>query len=75
MRIKLSATFEGKCSICGKRGMVFSAGDEDTKKTVTICKDCAERLGDMKTSEVIEEFGEKDEEAFGEGVKITSNKK
>jgi transcription elongation factor Elf1 len=76
MKIKLSATFEGKCSICGKEGTVFTAGDEDTKKTVTICKDCAERLGEMKTSEVIEEFGEKDEQAFKEeGVKITSNKK
>ena len=77
MRIKLSATFEGKCSLCGKEGVVFTAGDEDTKKTVTVCKDCAERLGDMKTSEVIEEFGEKNEKAFEEkGVKVeTSSKK
>lgn len=77
MKIKLSATFEGKCSICGKEGIVFTAGDEDTKKTVTVCKNCAERLGDMKTSEVIKEFGEKDEDAFKQkGVKVeTSNKK
>ncbi|MCS7105979.1 MAG: hypothetical protein NZ942_01550 [Candidatus Aenigmarchaeota archaeon] len=74
MKIKLSATFEGKCSICGKEGTVFTAGDEDTKKTVTICKDCAERLGEMKTSEVIEKFGEKNEGAFEEGFElITKN--
>jgi len=76
MRIKLSATFKGKCSICGKEGDVFTAGDEDTKKTVTVCKDCAERLGEMKTSEVIEKFGKKNEEAFEEGVRVSrSNSK
>ncbi len=78
MKIKLSATFKGKCSICGKETIVFTAGNEDTKKTVNVCKECAERLGKMKTSEVIEEFGEKNEKAFEEGIKVekkSNNKK
>ena len=70
MNIKLSATFEGKCSICGKETIVFSAGDEDTHKAVTICKSCADNFGDKPTAEVIEEYGKVDDEAFKEGVKI-----
>lgn len=70
MKIKLSATFEGKCSICGKESTVFTAGDEDTKKTVTVCKECSERLGDMPTSEAIEKFGKVEEKAFEEGIKV-----
>lgn len=71
MKIKLSATFEGKCMICGKDKIVFSAGDEATKKIVTICEDCAKEIGDVPTSEVIEKHGIIDEKAFlGEGMKI-----
>lgn len=70
MKIKLSATFEGKCDICGKETTVFSAGDEDTKKIVTICKECSNKLGEMHTSEVIEKYGKVDEKIFEEGVKI-----
>jgi len=70
MKIKLSATFEGKCSICGKESTCFTAGDEDTKKTVTICKECSEKLGDMQTSEAIEKYGKVDKEAFKEGIKV-----
>jgi len=70
MKIKLSATFEGKCSICKKEATVFTAGDEDTKKTVTVCKECSEKLGNMKTSEVIKKFGKKDKNAFKEGIKV-----
>jgi len=70
MKIKLSATFEGKCSICGKESMVFTAGDEDTKKTVTVCKECADKMGELQTSEVIEKYGKKDEKSFEEGIKI-----
>lgn len=70
MRIKLSATFEGKCSICGKETVVFTAGDEDTHKAVTICKDCADKLGDKSTADVIEKYGEKDDTAFGEGIRV-----
>jgi len=66
MNIKLSATFEGKCMICGKEKIVFSAGDEDTKKVVTICEDCAKELGDVPTSEVVEKYGQVDESAFAE---------
>ena len=67
MKIKLSATFEGKCVICGKDKIVFSAGDEDTKKVVTICEDCAKEIGDVPTSEVVEKHGKVDKEAFSEG--------
>ena len=70
MKIKLSATFEGKCSICKKERIVFTAGDEDTHKVVTVCKECSERLGTESTSQVIEEYGKKDDEAFEEGIKI-----
>ncbi len=70
MKIKLSATFKGKCDICKKNKIVFTAGDEDTKKTVTVCKDCAEKLGSEKTSEVIEQYGRVDDSSFREGLKI-----
>jgi hypothetical protein len=70
MKIKLSATFEGKCDICKKDGTVFTAGDEDTGRVVTVCKECSEKLGEMKLSEAIEEFGHEDKTAFEEGVKV-----
>lgn len=70
MKIKLSATFEGKCDLCGKNGIVFTAGDEETKKVVTVCKECSEKLGAMQTSEVIEKYGHKDNEPFEDGVKF-----
>ena len=74
MKIKLSATFEGKCSICKKESVVFTAGDEDTHKVVTVCKECAEKLGPEATSQVIEEYGKKDDKAFEEGIKIEGKK-
>lgn len=70
MKIKLSATFEGKCDICGKELIVFSAGDEDTKKTVTICKECSEKLEGMQLSEAIEKYGKEDSQSFEGGVKV-----
>lgn len=70
MKIKLSATFEGKCDVCGKETTVFTAGDEETKRAVTICKDCSERLGETQTSDVIEKYGHVDEKSFEEGVKF-----
>lgn len=70
MKIKLSATFEGKCDICGKEGIVFTAGDEDTGKAVTVCRECAEKLGDMQLSDAIEKYGHEDKKAFEEGIKI-----
>lgn len=73
MKIKLSATFEGKCNFCHEEKIVFSAGDEDTKKTVTICKDCSQKMGSESLSEVVEKFGTTDEKSFEEGVKY--NKK
>ncbi|HKZ45464.1 MAG TPA: hypothetical protein VJ343_02050 [archaeon] len=70
MKIKLSATFEGKCSICGKDCVVFTAGDEDTKKAVTVCKGCSEKLGEMQTSEVIEKYGKVEESSFKQGLRV-----
>ena len=74
MKIKLSATFEGKCSICKKGSVVFTAGDEDTHKVVTVCKWCADKLGSETTSEVIERYGKMNDDAFKEGVKIERKK-
>jgi transcription elongation factor Elf1 len=70
MKAKISATFEGKCTICGKKTIVFTAGDEDTHKTVTVCKECADRMSTESVEQVIEKYGKKDDEAFGEGIKI-----
>jgi hypothetical protein len=71
MKIKISATFEGKCVRCNCDKTVFSAGDEDSKRVVTLCQDCANELGSTPTSEVIEKFGKCDGEAFkGSGIEI-----
>lgn len=70
MKIKISATFEGKCFLCKKEAIVFTVGDEDTKRCVTICKECSDNLGEMKISEVIEKFGKKDEKSFESGVRF-----
>ncbi len=71
MKIKISATYEGRCSLCNKDKIVFTAGDEDTKKVVSICRDCANSIGDVSTSDVIEKYGKEDESAFdGEGISI-----
>jgi len=71
MKIKFSATFEGKCSICGKKNVkVFTAGDEDTHKAVTVCEECANKLGTESVEQVIEKYGKKDEEPFKEGLKV-----
>ncbi len=70
MKIKISATFKGQCTICGKNAVVFSAGDEKSKKVVTICKKCSIRLGNISLDEAIKKFGKKNENAFKNGVKI-----
>jgi hypothetical protein len=71
MKIKISATFEGKCMRCSHDKTVFSAGDEESKKVVTLCQDCANELGDTPTSDVIDRFGKCDSEAFcGSGIEI-----
>ncbi len=70
MKIKISATFEGKCTICKKKATVFSAGDEDTYKAVTVCRSCSEKLGNKTLSDAIEEYGKEDMEAFKGGVKV-----
>ncbi len=70
MNIKISATFEGKCSLCGKETIVFSAGNEDTKKVITVCKECVDKLGNMSLEDALEKFGVKDEKVFEKGIKI-----
>jgi protein-arginine kinase activator protein McsA len=57
--------------LCGEEKVVFTAGDEDTKKVVTICEECAKKIGDIPTSDVIDKYGKVDESAFsGEGISI-----
>jgi transcription elongation factor Elf1 len=75
MKIKLSATFEGKCSICKKKGIVFTSGDEETHKTVTVCKNCADKLGSKSLEDIIKEYGKKDDTAFKDGLKVEKMKK
>jgi len=70
MKIKLSATFQGKCSICGSETVVFSAGDEETGKVVSVCKECADKFNGMQLSEAIEQYGKPDKEPFEKGVKV-----
>lgn len=71
MKIKISATFEGKCDVCEEEKVVFTAGDEDTKRTVTICKDCAAENAGLQISDVVEKYGHADEAAFsGEAVSV-----
>ena len=69
MKIKLSATFEGKCNLCKKKKIVFTAGDEDTHKAVTICKECSAKMGTESVSNVIEKFGKKEDRIFEPGVR------
>ena len=76
MRIKLSATFWGRCDLCGKNGKVFKVGDEDSKTSLTICEDCTKKYKDRKVSEMIEEFGKEDEEAFKDvGIEVLRKEK
>jgi len=71
MKIKISATFEGKCDVCNEEKVVFTAGDEDTKRTVTICKDCASENAGLQISDVVEKYGHADAAAFsGDAVSI-----
>jgi protein-arginine kinase activator protein McsA len=69
MKIKLSPTYEGKCDICKKNKLVFTAGDEDTHRTVSICESCSKNIPNKMLSDVIEEYGKKDEESFKPGVR------
>ena len=69
MKLKISGTFDGKCGLCKKKNRVFTVGDEETYKAVTICKKCSEKLGPKSISELIEEHGKEDRKAFGVGVK------
>jgi len=71
VKIKISATFEGKCDLCNKENVaVFTIGDEESKKVVTICKECSDNFGDKKTEDMIKMFGKFDEKPFEPGIKI-----
>jgi len=72
VKAKISATFYGKCDICGKEGLVFKVGDEETKRVVVICEDCVKKYSGSRISEIIEKFGRKDEESFYPGIKNLS---
>ncbi len=70
MKVKISGTFEGKCDLCNKNGVVFTIGDEESKKVVTICKDCSSKMGDTKLEDAIEKHGKVDKKPFEKGVKF-----
>lgn len=69
MKLKISATFEGKCDFCKKKSKVFTLGDEDTRKAVTVCKDCSGKMGSEKVSDIVEKHGKKNEKVFEPGVR------
>ncbi len=71
MKIKISATYEGKCSLCNKDKVVFTAGNEDTKKVVSVCEDCANDIGDVPTYDIIKKYGKINESAFdADGISV-----
>ncbi len=70
MKVKISGTFEGKCDLCSKDVNVFTAGDEDSKKVITICKECSDSLDGMTLEQVVEKYGKFDEKPFEPGVKV-----
>ncbi|HLC39482.1 MAG TPA: hypothetical protein VJJ76_01220 [archaeon] len=75
MKIKLSAVYEGKCDICGKvKKNVFSAGDEETGRVVTICRECSDERPGMMTSEAIERYVHEEKTAFEGGIKVEKGK-
>jgi len=67
--MKISATFYGKCDLCGNFTIVFKIGDEKSKKTLTLCKKCANKLGNMRIKEVVEKYGTISVSSFEKGVK------
>lgn len=75
MNIKISATYEGKCDVCKKKKIVFTAGDEDTHMTATICKNCSAEMGSEPVSALIEKFGKKDDSSFKPGVRYEGKPK
>jgi transcription elongation factor Elf1 len=69
VKVKFSAKFEGKCDVCGKKGIAFTVGDEDSKKAVTICEKCVNKGEITDSAELIEKYGKVDEAAFSPAVK------
>lgn len=70
MRLRPSLPFEGKCDVCGEVKLVYTIGNEDTKKIVTVCKDCTSKYSD---EEIFEKFGHEDEKAFESGIEKSSD--
>lgn len=69
MNVKFSAKFDGKCDLCKKNGRVFTLGDEDTKKAVTICEICVKEGTITSPVELIEKHGKVNDEAFKPAVR------
>lgn len=69
MKVKFSPKFQHTCDICKKKSIVFTMGDEDSKRTVTICQKCVQTIGISDPAELIEKHGKVDEESFKSGVR------
>lgn len=70
MKIKFSAKYKGRCSVCKKEEItVFKIGDEESKHAAVICEDCVTKGEITDPEDFVKRFGEKDDESFTEGVK------
>jgi len=71
VKIKISGTHQDKCNICNKeKHDVVTFGDEESKKTVNICRSCANSIGETSPEKLIEKHGILDEEPFKNPVRI-----
>ncbi len=70
MKEKVSGTYQGKCDLCSNVDLVFTIGDEESKKVVTICKSCVDKNAGKTIDDMIDEHGVVDETPFQPGVKI-----
>jgi hypothetical protein len=70
IKVKISATFHGKCDLCNEESDVVRFGDEDTKKVVTICRQCSKTITETRPDELIVKYGKLDDKPFEQGVKI-----
>lgn len=69
MKVKFSPKFKHVCDICGKEGTVFTLGDEESKRAVTICESCINDGKITDPAELIERHGKVKEEPFKPGVR------
>ncbi|MEM5829338.1 MAG: hypothetical protein QW040_00135 [Candidatus Aenigmatarchaeota archaeon] len=54
-------------------GRFSPLGMKIVKRVVTVCEDCSKKLGETRSSEVIEKYGHVDEKAFERGIKFEKN--